>query len=221
MSDVIKVNKRSYSVKVKLEEDGEADVEQLARRTEALKQKQKEEEEKRLLELKEQYDKGFAEGQQTVKAQFEKYYTDKLLQRYEELHSMFSGFEQNLLVYEKSFERLVIETAFIISEKIVQKELERDSNIIEVLKTGLKKVLGANDVVVKLNPADYEKLFDSRNDIIFDDNFDKLRFEKDDRIDVGGCLVETEIGNVDARISTKKAEMRKQLEMKLFQTVDD
>ena len=45
-----------------------------------------------------------------------------------------------------------------------------------------------------------------------DDSFARIKFEPDERIDKGGCFVETEIGNVDARISTQLNELKRQFD---------
>jgi flagellar assembly protein FliH len=203
MSDVIKLNVKSRSIKVKL--DGDQVKEDPEREREKLEQKHKE-------EVKIYFEKGFAEGQKSVKAQFENYYSEKLLKRFEELHQMFSGFDEHVKEYDRLFEKLVLETAFAISEKIIKAEVSRKPIIAEVLQDSLKRVIGANDVIVRINPADYDNLFYNENNINLDDSFAKIRFEKDERIDTGGCLVETEIGNVDARVSTQLAEMKKLLE---------
>ncbi|MBZ0199159.1 MAG: hypothetical protein K8H86_04775 [Ignavibacteriaceae bacterium] len=42
-----------------------------------------------------------------------------------------------------------------------------------------------------------------------------MKFEPDDTLDMGGCFIETEIGNVDARLSTQINEIKKQLELTL------
>ncbi len=206
MSDVIKLNVKSRSIKVMV--DGGSVKEDPEREKEMLEQRHKE-------ELHRYYEKGYHEGQQSAKSQYESYYTEKLLQRFEELHSMFSGFDQRIVEYEKVYERLVMETAFIIAEKIIKSEVDRNTIIRPVLEESLKRVLGANDVIVRLNPSDYNNLFNNQNDVNLDDSFAKIKFEKDDRIEVGGCLVETEIGNVDARITTQLAELKKHIESKL------
>jgi flagellar assembly protein FliH len=66
-------------------------------------------------------------------------------------------------------------------------------------------------VIVKLHPDDYNEII--RSDAIFmDDSFARIKFEPDERIDKGGCFVETEIGNVDARISTQLNELKRQFD---------
>ena len=206
MSDVIKLNVKSRGIKVKV--DGNFVKEDPERDRELLEQRHKE-------ELNRYYEVGYQEGLQAAKNQFETYYTEKLLERFEDLHRMFSGFDQKILDYEKVFEKLVMETSFIIAEKIIKSEIEKNTIITQVLQDSLKRVLGANDVIVRLNPSDYDNLFKNENGVNLDDTFAKMKFEKDERIEAGGCLVETEIGSVDARISTQLAELKKHIESNL------
>ncbi|MEJ2615740.1 MAG: FliH/SctL family protein, partial [Ignavibacteriaceae bacterium] len=50
---------------------------------------------------------------------------------------------------------------------------------------------------------------DTNKKIFYDESFSKIKFEQDDRIEQGGCVVETEIGNVDGRISSQFNELKK------------
>ena len=43
-------------------------------------------------------------------------------------------------------------------------------------------------------------------------SFSKIKFESDERIETGGCFIETEIGNVDGRIVPQLKELKKQFE---------
>ena len=74
----------------------------------------------------------------------------------------------------------------------------------------LRKILGANNVIVKLHPEDYRQIISGNNrDNFFDESFSKMKFESDDRIEKGGCIVETEIGNVDGRVSSRLNELKR------------
>lgn len=162
-------------------------------------------------QLNDYYDKGFNEGQQIIKKELEGVYTEKLLEKFNELHLMFADFDEKVLEYEKAFEEIVIELSVNVAEKIIKREVEKKSTIKENLKESLKKVLGANEVFVRLNPEDFNELHNDDADILKEGTYSKLKFEADDRIDKGGCFVETEIGNVDSRISTQLNEIAKHL----------
>ncbi|MBU1101686.1 MAG: hypothetical protein KKA84_14900 [Bacteroidetes bacterium] len=163
-------------------------------------------------QIVESYTKGLNEGQQQIRTELENTYTNKLLEKFNQLHGMFSDFDERILEYENAFEKIVIAVSLDIAEKVIKRELEMKSTIQGNLKESLKKVMGANNVLVRLNPDDYLELTEDGGDFLNDGAYSRMKFESDDRINKGGCFVETEIGNVDSRVSTQLNEIKKQLE---------
>lgn len=163
------------------------------------------------VQLEAYYSDGFEAGQKAVKDQLQQEFTDKLLVKYAEFHSIVSTLEENFVKYEAAFEKVVVDLSFAITEKIIRRELERESIIKDVLKDSIKKIIGANEVVVKLHPDDYNSIIVESNNFLTENTFTKIKFEPESQIERGGCLVETEIGNVDARISTQLEEIKKNL----------
>lgn len=163
-------------------------------------------------QIEDAYAKGIVDGQQKLKLELDKEYTDKLYRKYEEVYHIIDDFDQKLKEYEQSFERLVVGTAVELARKIIQKEVKEQSIINEVVKEAISKVIGANEVRIKFHPEDMKELNNYSRNLISSTTFSKIKFEEDDRIERGGCLVETEIGNVDARISTQLEELRRKLE---------
>lgn len=163
-------------------------------------------------QLEDAYNKGFKEGQQKLKIDLDKEYTDKLYKKYEEVYHVLEAYDQKIEEYEKGFEKLVINTAFELAKKIVQREVIDNTIINDVVSRAITKVVGANEVRIKMNTTDLEQLNNHSKNLINSSSFNKIKFEGDDRIEIGGCLIETEIGNVDARISTQLEELRRKLE---------
>ncbi len=160
-----------------------------------------------------QYIQGLTEGKESIRTELQNDFSEKVSKKYSELNNIISLVNDKLLQYEKQFEELVMNVAFSLSERILKRECERDSIIKEVLDESVKKVLGANDIVVRLNPIDYETIVNEGKTFQFKDSFSKIKFEKDDRIEIGGCLVESEIGNADGRISSQLNELRRKLDL--------
>jgi flagellar assembly protein FliH len=158
------------------------------------------------------YQKGYEDGQAQIKKELENVYTQKLLEKFNELHLMFSDFDEKVNEYSLAFEKVVIELSINIAEKIIKREVELKSTIAKNLKDSMKKVLGANDVFIRLNPDDFDMINNDSSEIFRGGNYAKIKFEADERIEKGGCFVETEIGNVDSRISSQLNEINKQLE---------
>lgn len=163
-------------------------------------------------QLEESYARGFAEGQQKIRRDLEKDFTDKMLKKYEEVYNILVKYDEKIEEFESSFEKLVVDTAVEIARKIVKREIENVNVIDENLRNALNKIVGANEVKIKLNPGDLLQLNESSKNIISSNSFSRIKFEGDDSIEKGGCFVETEIGSVDARISTQINELKKVLD---------
>lgn len=167
-------------------------------------------------QLQQHFDRGFAEGQSAIRKELEDEFDSRLLDHKKMLQSVVASLNEKLIEYDQQFEAMVIDLSFLISEKIIQREIETKTIIDETLKNALKKVLGANKVIIKLNKTDLEHIKKNSEEIFNDAIYSKITFEPEERIEPGGCLVETEIGNVESRISLQINELKKQLELYLF-----
>lgn len=203
MSDVIKFSGRSSKSTLKVAGIGNSVF--------------KEESEPDLLrkQLDDYYRMGFREGQEKTRRDLEQDYSNKLIRKYEEVYNILQQYDENLLEMEKAFESLVIETAYEIAKKIVYREIDDRTIINENVKVAVNKIIGANEVRLKLNPQDIEELNTDSKNLLNTSSFNKIKIEGDDRIEKGGCLIETEIGNVDARVSTQLTELKRKLEESL------
>ncbi|NWF90389.1 MAG: hypothetical protein HXY50_13125 [Ignavibacteriaceae bacterium] len=200
MSNVIKVQKKNTKITASIKDY-------------TLPQPHEESEKEKLqLALHKQYSNGFADGEKTAKLKFESVFNQNLTQKYEELDNFISKLDQKIIEFTNQYEKLVIDTAFILAEKILSKELNRESIITSVLNESLRKVIGANKILVRLHPKDYESILSEGKKHNMKDSFTKIQFEQDDRIEIGGCLVESEIGNADGRISSQLNELKKKIE---------
>jgi len=169
-------------------------------------------------QLMQKYELGFADGREQMRKDLEQNYQHKLFEQKKMMQEVIASVDEKLVEYDRLFESMVLNLAFLVSEKIIKREIETKSIIDETLKFALKKVLGANKVIIKLNQVDLEHLKSNAEGIFNDDIFSRITFEPDERIDAGGCLVETEIGNVESRINTQLAELKKLLEQHLFKS---
>jgi flagellar assembly protein FliH len=167
-------------------------------------------------QLRFQYESGYDHGYNTAQAELEQQYAKKLLDKYDEILTIFYDFNERADEYDRTFEKIIIELSFIVSELLIKKEVERDSIIVENLKGALKKILGANQIIIKLNPGDLSRMNEDSNSIFAETGLSKLRFESTDSVEKGGCLIETDIGSVDARISTQLHELKKSLMSSVF-----
>jgi flagellar assembly protein FliH len=165
--------------------------------------------------LHNQYTKGFNDGQKAIKEKIEAEYNEKLLLKYSELTNLISDLNEKTQMLDSQFEEVVMKVSFLLAETILKKEISRESIIKEVLAEALKKVVGANEIIVRLNPVDYESIIEDGKSFQLKDSFSQIKFEKDDRIELGGCFIESEIGNADGRISSQLNELKRKFEAAL------
>jgi flagellar assembly protein FliH len=159
------------------------------------------------IELHNHFIKGFNEGQKEASSRLKKEYTEKLKEIYSLLESIMIKIDNQLIDQYKRINEFII-----ISEKIIRREIDKESPIFQMIDESLKKITSANQALIKLNPDDL-KLVESNIELINKKlSIDNVRLEADNRIEKGGCLIETEIGNSDGRIKSQLETLRRQIE---------
>lgn len=106
----------------------------------------------------------------------------------------------------------VIKLVMDIAEKVIGKLAAQHKEAIHaIVHQALERSLG-DKIVVRLHPADLKRL--QTMDLNFKDILDRtkhLHFKEDETIQQGGCMVETEIGTIDAQLETQLKAIKKAL----------
>jgi flagellar assembly protein FliH len=104
-------------------------------------------------------------------------------------------------------EREVVKLAIEVARKIVHREIQVDKAIIQTLvRVALSHVSEKSAMTVRLNPVDYSFLLEQRNELSENEGCE-ISLLSDKSIERGGCLVQTECGDIDARIEEKFKEV--------------
>jgi flagellar biosynthesis/type III secretory pathway protein FliH len=102
-------------------------------------------------------------------------------------------------------EKEIVELVLAVAGRIVGREVQTNREaIVGVVREALQKVENRDTVVIKMNPADIDFL--NRLPLPLSGlsrNPDGLRIEADDSVGIGGCLLETDGGDIDARIESR------------------
>lgn len=108
----------------------------------------------------------------------------------------------------------MIKLVMMIAEKIIGRLVhENEAAIKSIVKQAVESSIGER-IVVKLNPEDYKVILASEFE--FKDMLDRskrIAFKEDETISKGGCVVETEVGTIDARLETQLKAIKKALEL--------
>ena len=198
MSRIIKIANTKNNTKLKLTDEDRKTPESEESKEDALKKK-----------FEQEFQKGYEEAAKKLEGQFEAEYSEKLSEAAVKVNMLFTEVQKRMEEYEKSFGDIVLNLSTAISEKIVEREVKISSPLLENIREASQKIIGANYLLVKLNPSDKELLTNQENDLFTAGNFSKIKFETDERIEQGGFVIETDIGNIDGRISSQINELKK------------
>ncbi|MBP1624057.1 MAG: yscL [Acidobacteria bacterium] len=104
-------------------------------------------------------------------------------------------------------EREVVKLALAVAKKIVHREIMVDRDIVQTLvHVALSHVSEKAAVTICLNPDDYGYMLERRADVCQSEGRD-ISLVADKSIERGGCLIQTNCGDIDARIEEKFREV--------------
>jgi len=197
MSSVIKLGKGNANVKVRMNEhtgfgnfDTESEDEYLERIEE------------------EKHQQIFNAGREDAIRELQQEYSNSLQEKFFEYDNLMISVNDQLEQYRLAFDKIVIDASFLIASKVLKKSISESSIISETITDSIQKIIGANSILFRLNPTDLELIKESKESFLENNSYSNIKFEADNRIDLGGCYVESEIGNVDARISSQLNELK-------------
>ena len=140
---------------------------------------------------------GYAEGKASV---------DRLIER---THTVLERAQDKRSDILLDTEREIIDLVLLITRKVVKviSESQRDV-IIANVQEALGKVKDKGTVIIRVNLADLKLATDHIKDFIQTLEGNKaIQVMEDTSVDAGGCIIETDFGEIDARISSQFAEL--------------
>ncbi|MGZ3746095.1 MAG: FliH/SctL family protein [Pseudobdellovibrionaceae bacterium] len=150
---------------------------------------------------KEAYDLGRSEGHHEAFTKFSK-----------EIEERLAGLEGLLMSLEKAKieilnfnEAHIVQLAFHIATKLARVEVEKNNqSLIEILRGAVTLAQDEEDVTVRVAIEQHEFIEElkKQNNRQFE-FLKKIKFEPSEDITKGGCIVETNYGEVDARIEQR------------------
>jgi flagellar assembly protein FliH len=110
-------------------------------------------------------------------------------------------------------EQQIIDLVLLVSRKVVKviSETQRQVIVSNVVQA-LRKVKGKGAVVVRVNMADVKLTTEHIKDFIrLAEGAASIQVQEDSSVDQGGCVIETDFGEIDARISSQLAELESKI----------
>ncbi len=119
--------------------------------------------------------------------------------------------KRNEIIQES--ETQVINLVLLIAKKVIKVISENQKNVvINNVVQALRKLKSRGDVVIRVNLADVELTSEHINDFIkMVENAKSVTVLEDSSVDRGGCIIETDFGQIDARISSQLNEIEEKI----------
>jgi flagellar assembly protein FliH len=103
----------------------------------------------------------------------------------------------------QQIEQEVVELALHVARKVVHHELTvSEEAILCVVQEAMNKLEDPGKISIRLHPEDLKRINGAGERLqSVMENLDNIHFEEDPGIDCGGCYIQTEYGEIDARVS--------------------
>lgn len=114
----------------------------------------------------------------------------------------------------ESAQKDMLNLVYSIVEKIIDHDFsKRKEAIVDLIRPAMEQAIGKN-IVIRVHPDDYEKVKKQQTHLTQTiDATRTIQIRPDEKVELNGCLVETEIGTIDAQLSTQLKAIRHALEL--------
>ncbi len=146
-------------------------------------------------------EEGFKEGKNEV---------ERLINR---MHTMLErAMDKRGEILEQT-EGQIVELVLLISRKVVKTISENQKNVVvSNIAQALRKLKSRSEVIIKVNLADLQLTTEHVKDFIeLAENAKKISVVEDSSVDRGGCIIETDFGEIDARIQSQLHELEEKI----------
>lgn len=154
---------------------------------------------------KEGFAQGREEGFNTGKAE-----VDRLVER---LHTVLERAQLKREEILAETEQQIVDLVLLIARKVIKVMSENQRTVvISNVVQALRKVKGRGDITIRVNVDDLKLTSEHTKDFIrLIEGVKNVAIVEDSSVDRGGCIIETDFGEIDARISSQLTELEQKI----------
>jgi flagellar biosynthesis/type III secretory pathway protein FliH len=162
-----------------------------------------------------EYRRGVEEGKVAAREEMQAGFDKRVAEERARVDALMASFTAQALALHGQWERSTMQFAVAVAQLIVKREvLVDESIIIGQVRDALRHLVGVAKIKVRVNPRDEEILRSRRPEVLASsESVRDMLIETDEKIERGGCIIESESGNADARLATQL----KAIELALFE----
>lgn len=147
------------------------------------------------------WEEGFSRGEEEV---------NRLITRLNRILS--STIQKRNEVLEEA-ESQIVDIIIAIARKVVKTITETHKNIvIEQIQEAISKLKGRAEITIRINVEDLMMTTKHKKDFIqMVEGIENVKILEDNSVDKGGCIITTDFGSIDARISSQLSELEQKI----------
>jgi flagellar assembly protein FliH len=153
--------------------------------------------------------KGFSEGVAKGTADTTKVYDKKIDALQEKIGTFLKSVEDAKKEMISNTDHLLLKLCFEIVKKMISSEVQENKEyILSVIKKAINYIGDKERLIIRVAPTDFETV-SNRKDfwLPVTERLQDILIEKDERISLGGCIIESNSGMVDARLGVQFNEL--------------
>jgi flagellar assembly protein FliH len=159
------------------------------------------------------YEIGYKDGHEEG---YEKAYSETAESRksiIEEANEIKKGYLEERERVLESLESEVIALVKEISEKVLNREMESESYMTDLILKGLFSLNDKDSLIIRVSKEDYQNVMDFKPEILSRGSLiDDIDIKLDSNLEKGDCVIESSQGNVNSSVSLQIEEMKKTLD---------
>jgi len=147
------------------------------------------------------YEKGYAEGKAEV---------DRLIERTQVVLERAQDKRAEIL---SESEQEIVNLVLLIARKVIKILSENQRNVvISNVVQALRKVKARGEIIIRVNMSDLKITTEHKQEFInMMEGVKTIHVVEDNCVDSGGCIIETDFGEIDARIFSQLAELENKI----------
>jgi flagellar assembly protein FliH len=151
------------------------------------------------------YTRGVDEGRRLADVKFQESLAKIRHEEDERIAVIMAGIGGQVHELQKTLESDAYKFALAVAGRIVKHEVTiQDDIVIAQIREAIQRIMGVETIKLRVHPADESVVQSHRNAFLSSlGNVREMIIEADERVERGGCIIESPSGNIDARISTQ------------------
>jgi len=105
----------------------------------------------------------------------------------------------------------IIEIVVVMARKIVNALIETQPRVVyDNIMSVLKQLKGRAEIIIRVNGEDIAQVTKHKREFLqLIEGIEKIKITEDNTVDKGGCIIDTEYGSIDSRITTQMTKIER------------